>query len=530
MKFTESNKTKLKINDGFILVAVIFFALFLRTYKLDNRPLHVDEAVHAVKFGELLENGDYKYDPIEYHGPTLNYFTLISSTISGIHSYKDLTEYTIRLVTVVTSILFILLIAFLFPNREKNIKFLILTLLAISPIFVFYSRYYIQEVLLVSFSYSLIVVFYRYLQSKKISLMIFAGVLAGLVFATKETSIIIFGTGFFSALILYMLDNDFRKKIIFSLSHISVFLISALVVAILFYSSFFSNNAGIIDSLKTFTNYFTKAGGNQEHIHPWYYYFKLLLYTNNDKIFFTEIFLFLFAGMGIYFSFFKENFEKNYSIFKFISIYALLQLFVYSAIPYKTPWLALNFWIGFLILASFGIVRAYFVFKQKEGRILFVVFVGMILFQNLWQTYDTNFKYPYQPENPFTYSQATPDVITLAKVVTDIADSTPEGKNILIDVIAPNSDYWPLPWYLRKFKNVAWNNEVQNSIYKFPIIISVPEYENQIIEKLYTIPPPGQKNLYVPLFDKYLELRPGVELRGYVQKDVLDVYNHSLTQ
>ncbi len=528
MKFTESNKNKLKINDGFIFVAVIFFALFLRTYKLDNRPLHVDEAVHAVKFGELLEDGYYKYDPVEYHGPTLNYFTLISTTLSGIYSYENLNEYTIRLVPAVTSVLFILLIAFLFPNREKHFKLLIVALLAISPIFIFYSRYYIQEVLLVSFTYSLIVVFYRYLQSKKISLLIFAGIIAGLVFATKETSIIIFGTGILSVLILYMSDNDFRKKILFSLSHVSIFLVSAVIVATLFYSSFFSNNAGIVDSLKTFTNYFTKAGGNQEHIHPWYYYLKLLLYTDNDKIFFTEIFLFLFAGIGMYFSFFNKNSERNYSLFKFISLFSLLQLFVYSAIPYKTPWLALNFWIGFLILAAFGIVKSYFVFKQKSGKILFIIFAGMVLFQNLWQTYDTNFKYPYQPENPFTYSQATPDVITLAKIVTDIADSTSEGKNILIDVTAPNSDYWPLPWYLRKFKNVAWNNEVKNSIYKFPIIISVPKYENQIIEKLYSMPPPGQKNLYVPLFDQYLELRPGVELRGYIQKDVLDIYNRSV--
>ncbi|VAX29606.1 hypothetical protein MNBD_IGNAVI01-1745 [hydrothermal vent metagenome] len=530
MQFTESNKNKLKINDGFILAAVIFFALFLRTYKLDNRPLHVDEAVHAVKFGELLEDGYYKYDPVEYHGPTLNYFTLISSSLAGIYAYEDLNEYTIRLVPAVTAVLFILLVAILFTEREKHLKLLIVTLLAISPIFVFYSRYYIQEVLLVSFTYSLIFVFYRYLQSKKIGLMIFAGVLAGLVFATKETSIIIFGTGIFSVLAIYMLDNDFRKKIVFSLSHVSVFLVSAVVVAILFYSSFFSNNAGIIDSLKAFTNYFTKAGGNQEHIHPWYYYLKLLLYTNNDKIFFSEVFLFLFAVIGIYFSFFKKSEGRNYSIFKFISLFSLLQLFIYSAIPYKTPWLALNFWIGFLILAAFGIFRSYFVFEHKGGQILFIAFVGMILFQNMWQTYDTNFKYPYQPENPFTYSQATPDVITLANIVTDIADTTPEGKTILIDVTAPNSDYWPLPWYLRKFKNVAWNNEVRNSIYNFPIIISVPEYEDQIIEKLYTIPPPGKKNLYVPLFDQYLELRPGVELRGYIQKDVLDIYNHSLTQ
>jgi hypothetical protein len=38
------------------------------------------------------------------------------------------------------------------------------------------------------------------------------------------------------------------------------------------------------------------------------------------------------------------------------------------------------------------------------------------------------------------------------------------------------------------------------------------------------LPPPGKKDLYIPLFDTYIELRPQVELRGYVTKDLLDSY------
>ncbi len=530
MKFTESNRTKSKINDGFIFVIVIFFALFLRIYELDNRPLHVDEAVHAVKFGELLENGFYKYDPIEYHGPTLNYLTLIPSTLSDILYFENLNEYTIRLVPAITAVLFILLLALMFPNEKNLFKLLVITLLAISPIFIFYSRYYIQEVLLVSFTYSFIIVLYKYILSKKVSLIIFAGILAGLVFATKETSIIILGTGVFSFLILYLLDKDIRKKISLPMSHISIFFVSAIIVSILFYSSFFSNNAGILDSLKTFSNYFTKAGENSDHNHPWYYYLKLMLYTNNDKIFFSEIFLFLLSTIGIYFSFFSKNQNRSFTIFKFLSLFSLLQLFVYSVIPYKTPWLALNFWIGFLMLAAFGISQIYFFLNGKTAKIILASVVTLVLSHNLWQTYDTNYKYPYQPENPFTYSQATLDVITLAHRVTDIAEAMPKGENILIDVAAPDSDYWPLPWYLRKFKNVAYNYQVRDDIFHFPIIISVPNYENDIIHNLYSIPPPGQKNLYVPLFDEYRELRPGVELRGYIQKDVFDIYNRSIAE
>ena len=34
------------------------------------------------------------------------------------------------------------------------------------------------------------------------------------------------------------------------------------------------------------------------------------------------------------------------------------------------------------------------------------------------------------------------------------------------------------------------------------------------------MPPPGERRLYVPLFDRAMFLRPGKELRGYVTLDL----------
>ena len=59
-----------------VFIAVVA-ALMLRLPRLSWRPMHTDEAVHGIKLGELLEKGEYRYDKHEYHGPTLNYFTLI---------------------------------------------------------------------------------------------------------------------------------------------------------------------------------------------------------------------------------------------------------------------------------------------------------------------------------------------------------------------------------------------------------------------------------------------------------------------
>ena len=60
-------------------------AAWLRLADLGNRPMHCDEAVHAVEFGQLLEDHEYVYDPFEYHGPSLNYFTLPVAWLASAH-------------------------------------------------------------------------------------------------------------------------------------------------------------------------------------------------------------------------------------------------------------------------------------------------------------------------------------------------------------------------------------------------------------------------------------------------------------
>jgi hypothetical protein len=50
------------------------------------------------------------------------------------------------------------------------------------------------------------------------------------------------------------------------------------------------------------------------------------------------------------------------------------------------------------------------------------------------------------------------------------------------------------------------------------------------LRKLYELPPPGQRQLYVPLFDRYMQLRPQVELLGFVTKDLWDKYQQALTK
>lgn len=95
---------------------------------------------------------------------------------------------------------------------------------------------------------------------------------------------------------------------------------------------------------------------------------------------------------------------------------------------------------------------------------------------------------------------------------------------MVIEVICPEDDYWPLPWYLRSFPNVGWWNRVNFSQPAAQVIIASPSVESELLKKLYEWPPPGERSLYLPLFRSTTELRPQVEIRGYVTKELMDLY------
>lgn len=66
------------------LLLAVAGALALRVPQLAVRPLHNDEAINATKLAALWEKGEYRYDPDEYHGPTLYYCSLPFLALSSL--------------------------------------------------------------------------------------------------------------------------------------------------------------------------------------------------------------------------------------------------------------------------------------------------------------------------------------------------------------------------------------------------------------------------------------------------------------
>jgi len=76
------------------------------------------------------------------------------------------------------------------------------------------------------------------------------------------------------------------------------------------------------------------------------------------------------------------------------------------------------------------------------------------------QDYRASFKLPADPGNPYAYAQTSPDLLKLVAAVEKAAAVAPEKRELLVEVVAPPEETWPLPWYLRKFGQVGYWTDV----------------------------------------------------------------------
>jgi uncharacterized protein (TIGR03663 family) len=244
--------------------------------------MHTDEAVNAVKFRQLLESGNYSYDKVEYHGPVLYFLSLVPAWITKTKEYADLTEYHLRVVPVTAGILLLLLLISLKRISGWKIVLASTFIAALSPAMVFFSRYYIHEMLLVFFTYGFIISLFHFFKQPKILRLILSGIFLGLMYATKETFILSAGVIFVALIIseIFWKEKPYSiAKVMRSLKWYQYFVFAGvtIIVSILFFSSFFENPQGVIGSVTKYEGYFSKAGKNEIHQHPWYYYLKILV-------------------------------------------------------------------------------------------------------------------------------------------------------------------------------------------------------------------------------------------------------------
>ena len=234
---------------------------------------------------------------------------------------------------------------------------------AVSPAMVFYSRYYIHEMLLVFFTFLALAAGWRYWRSRKIGWALLAGAGVGLMHATKETFVITLA----AAALALAVEPRFGTagltppplrtgRPASSSSHLAAGFAVWLVVALLLFSSFFTNAAGPLDSVRTYLPWLHRAGGDSPHIHPWNFYLHRLLFFHVAKgPVWSEALILVLAVVGAWAAFARKGLaDASASFVRFLAFYTFALTAAYSLISYKTPWCLLSFWHGMILLAGVG--------------------------------------------------------------------------------------------------------------------------------------------------------------------------------
>jgi uncharacterized protein (TIGR03663 family) len=507
------------------LLLAIAVALALRVPDLGNRPLHNDEGVNATKVSALLERGDYKYDPHEYHGPTLHYFSLPFLRLSGASNSAEISDARLRIATVAFGVGLILLLLLVKDGLGNGGAAWTALLIAVSPVMVFYSRYFIHEMLLVFFTLMTVACGWRYWRSRKWIWAALTGIGVGLMFATKETFVLtlgamsaaLFGEWFWQRgekqIAARSANSPGRSARIPGL-HLGVAMLACVAVWLVMFTSFFTNAKGLADSVTTYLPWLTRAGGSSPHIHPWHFYFERLLWFHPAKSpVWTEVVILVLAAIGAIAGF-VGNCERVASpgFTRFLSLFTVTLAGLYAVIPYKTPWCALNFWLGTILLAGIGAAALVKSFRHKVTSGLIVGLIGVGILHLAAQAWLGSQRFAADTRNPHVYAQTSPHARELVERVRAIAQKSPLGFDTTVKVISPES-YWPLPWAFRDFKHIGWYEEMPADAFASVILASAKL--NSALD---------DKSGKAWIMTGYYELRPNVFLELYVERGLWEKF------
>jgi len=498
-----------------LLLVIGIMALGLRCWQLDRRPMHHDEANQAVRTGGVLETGVYRYDLEDHHGPTLYYLTLPLAWLSHQRDLAHLSVTTVRLVPVLFGVALILSLGLLSRGLGRGTVLCAAAFTALSPAVVYYNRFYIQESVLVFFTFGAIIAGWRHVRTEGTAWALVAGACLGLMYATKETCVIAYAGMLAGILVVHRHHDDpwpIRRR------HMLNGVAMAAAFAVTLLCSFFTNPAGPVDSVLSFGVYLNRAGTGGAQVHPWYYYFQNMIFVRHaGGPVWSEGLIVGLALVGGVAAWRRRDFGGlDERLLRFLTVFTVVVAVLYSLIPYKTPWLMLTFHQGLILLAGFGVVtlwRARASWSWRLG-VAGVLVAGLMHYSvQLWRT---NFRYESDPRNPYAYVQTSRDFLKLVDRIVTMTALVPAGGGAVVAVVTNPHDAWPLPWYLRKLPDVGyWADASSLPVGVKPAVIVTSMDKDQPFDgyetELYQLRPDVFLNLHVrgDLWRKFMEKREG---------------------
>lgn len=473
--------------------------------RIDNaqaRILHSDEAVQAYQLWELMETGEYRYDPKDKHGPLLYYFTSALNKGLGIDS-SELDRVSLRLLPMVASV-GLLLFLFVLVRASSLTTLLSAAFVAVSPLPVIYGAYFVQEALFVLIGFFLLYSYSNFWNRQTPIWAAIVGLWTGAFFATKETAIIhVAGIAIavFAAFPASRRLESWRAAMRWP--NLAAGFGSFALIWVFFYTGGLKDFNQLGDSFRAFINYAERSQG-AGHEKPFLYYLSIMWpHTAEGARWGEALFLFLsIIGLALAIAE-RRSLDPRLQIGIF---YGFICLLLYSIIPYKTPWLILSSYISLALAAGYAI---HFLWHRYRNGWIRALVVGLSLYCLFGQYQLTKLanRYAADARNPYIYQHTSPQFQKLVDRIADLEALDPDSR--LTIAVVGEDNAWPLPWYLRDNDTVGYWVDSRQA----PTLDVVVGPAGEL--------PPELSATHIP---EYHGLRENVLLECWIRNELWDVF------
>jgi uncharacterized protein (TIGR03663 family) len=432
--------TRFLIPIGILLLAGVF-----RWWAIDSKPAHFDEGINGWFADGMRATGFYRYDPTNYHGPLHFYAVFVSQSLFG-RSLEAL-----RLPAVLPSLAAVWALLALGRWMGTTTARWAALAMALSPAFVFYGRYSIHESWLVFFNILLFAgLLGLWKEGRRRDLLAVVVGITGLIL-TKETYLIQIGSLALAWLCLWLWN--FAVPGVGSLRwsaarwnqrDLALAVGGGVLAIVFFYSGNFVHWAGLHGLWQTWAAWIdtgVKSGGHEKTSFDlwggplnWYWVWLMLRYEWP-------------ALLGLAGS--VACVAKVPQELRLTAIYGCGLLLAYSVVPYKTPWCIIAFLWPFYLVAA-GWIR---LLPRWAGHVLSVAIALSILGSSFFMA-RLNFVRFDDPKEPYVYVQTLRDSELFTQPLLAAAARDPRALHWRGEVLL--SSYFPLPWNLGDFTNIAW--------------------------------------------------------------------------
>jgi uncharacterized protein (TIGR03663 family) len=388
----------------------------------------------------------------------------------------------------------------------------------VSPGAVYFSRYFIHEMLLVCFTIGLVAASLQWLQGRRLVFLYLAAASAGLMFATKETAVISAvvliaaaigatwlvdartaarGDGpvtspwrlaFTMSVVRQCMDPHSRGRWQFAQWLLALGIFFA--VNVLFYSSFLEHPWASVDALRALAVWTNT--GTTVHTRPWYTY---LFWLSQE-----EMPLLLLGTAGAALALWKA--DNRLAVFA--ALWTFGTLTAYSLIPYKTPWLTLNV-IGPLAICGGYAAELTWCHRMSIRRGVVAVAAAAVVLIATYQAVVLSFVRYDDDRYPYVYAHTSRDLLALVEKVERLG-----RQNGGMTIATTSENHFPLSWYLRGYPVGYYGRPIVTN----DSLVIGSEDQQATLDRLL-----GDRYTSV---GSYL-LRPGVRLVLYARRDVQGV-------